>query len=71
MTERLGAKFKLGHYPKLRHAREDFARVNELQKVQRYYFKFLSSRSYDLFFKAVRDGTYKNFKSELEAKLEE
>ena len=56
---------------KLRYAREHFARVNKLQKEQRYYFKFLSPGSYDLFFKALSDGTYKNFKSELEAKLEE
>jgi type III restriction enzyme len=56
---------------KLRYAREHFARVNELQKEQRYYFKFLSPGSYDLFFKALREKTYKDFRSELEAKLEE
>jgi len=56
---------------KLRYAREHFARVNELQKEQRYHFKFISPRSYDLFFKALREKTYKDFKSELEAKLEE
>ena len=55
---------------KLRYAREHFARVNELQKEQSYYFKFLSPGSYDLFFKALREKTYKDFKSELEAKLE-
>lgn len=54
---------------KLRYAREHFARVNELQKEQRYYFKFLSPGSYALFFKALREKTYKDFKSELEAKL--
>ena len=55
---------------KLRYSKEHFARVNELQKEQRYYFKFLSPESYDLFFKALRDGTYKDFRSELEARLE-
>jgi type III restriction enzyme len=55
---------------KLRYAKEHFARVNELQKEQRYYFKFLSPGSYDLFFKAVREKTYRDFRSELEAKLE-
>ena len=56
---------------KLRYAREHFARVNELQEEQRYYFKFLSPGSYDLFFKALREKTYRDFRSELEAKLEE
>ena len=56
---------------KLRYSKEHFARVNELQKEQRYYFKFLSPESYDLFFKVLREKTYKDFKSELEAKLEE
>ena len=56
---------------KLRYAKEHFERVNNLQKEQRYYFKFLSPGSFDLFFKALRNGAYKDFKSELEAKLEE
>jgi type III restriction enzyme len=55
---------------KLRYAKEHFNRVNKLQKEQKYYFKFLSSISYDLFFKALREDTYRDFKSELEAKLE-
>ena len=55
---------------KLRYANEHFERVNNLQNKQVYYFKFLSPESYDLFFKALRDKTYKNFKSELEANLE-
>ncbi|HQH84042.1 MAG TPA: DEAD/DEAH box helicase family protein [Syntrophorhabdus sp.] len=55
---------------KLRYAKEHFEKVNDLQKEQRYYFKFLSPESFDLFFKALSDGTYKDFKSELEAKLE-
>lgn len=56
---------------KLRYAKEHFERVNDLQKKQSYYFKFLSPKSFDLFFKALRNGAYKDFKSELEAKLEE
>jgi type III restriction enzyme len=54
---------------KLRYAKEHFNRINKLQKVQNYYFKFLSPVSYDLFFKALREGSYRDFKSELEAKL--
>jgi len=56
---------------KLRYAKGHFVRVNDLQKEQRYYFKFLSPESFDLFFKALRNGAYKDFKSELEARLEE
>ncbi|MCL6582507.1 MAG: DEAD/DEAH box helicase family protein [bacterium] len=56
---------------KLRYAREHFAKVNELQQEQKYYFKFLSPGSFDLFFEALRNGAYKDFKSELERKLEE
>lgn len=54
----------------LRYSKEHFARVNKLQKEQRYYLKFLSPESYDLFFKSLREKTYKDFRSELEAKLE-
>ena len=56
---------------KLRYSKEHFERVNGLQKEQRYYFKFLSPGSFDLFFKALRDKTYKDFRSELEANIEE
>ncbi len=55
---------------KLRYAREHFERVNELQNEQRYCFKFLSPSSYDLFFKALKEKTYREFRSELEAELE-
>ena len=55
---------------KLRYAKEHFSKVSELQKEQNYYFKFISPGSYELFFKALRDKTYKDFKSELEAGLE-
>lgn len=55
---------------RLRYTKEHFNRVNKLQKEQNYYFKFLSPVSYDLFFKALRESTYRDFKSELEAKLE-
>jgi len=56
---------------KLRYAREHFVKVNDLQNEQRYYFKFLSPGGFDMFFKALSDGSYKEFKSELDAKLEE
>ena len=55
---------------KLRYTKEHFATVNKLQKKQNYYFKFLSPVSYEMFFMALRDKTYREFKSELEAKLE-
>ena len=55
---------------KLHYSKEHFEIVNRLQKEQKYYFKFLSPASYELFFKMLRDRTYKEFKSELEAKLE-
>ena len=54
---------------KLYYAKEHFNRLNELQTEHRYYFKFLSPESYDMFFKALRDKTYRDFRSELEAKL--
>jgi type III restriction enzyme len=56
---------------KLEYARGHFNRLNELQKEQKYYFKFLSPMSYELFFKALREKTYRDFKSELEARSEE
>ncbi|HNT01000.1 MAG TPA: hypothetical protein PKJ80_03110, partial [Candidatus Saccharicenans sp.] len=56
---------------KLRYAKEHFEKVNDLQKEQRYYFKFLSPGSFDLFFEALRKGAYKDFISELEANLVE
>lgn len=55
---------------KLLFAREHFNRLNEIQAEQIYYFKFLSPMSCDLFFKALRENTYRDFKSELEARLE-
>ena len=55
---------------KLRYAKEHFNRINELQSEHRYYFKFLSPSSYDLFFQDLREGKYKRFKSNIEAELE-
>lgn len=55
---------------KLEYARKHFNRLTKLQGEQRYYFKFLSPMSYDLFFKALREKTYRDFKSELEARLD-
>lgn len=56
---------------KLRYAREHFKRVNKLQSEHKYYFKFLSPSSYDLFFQDLRVGKCKTFKSKLEAELDE
>jgi len=56
---------------KLKYAREHFDRINNLQSEHRYYFKFLSPQSYDLFFQSLREGEYHDFKSEIEAYLEE
>ncbi len=55
---------------KLRYAIDHFARVNKMQKDRLFFFKFLSPKSYDLFFKSIRDKKYRIFKSDLEAKLE-
>ena len=55
---------------KLKYAREHVNRVNSLQPEQRYYFKFLSPGSYDLFFQRLREGKYQAFISTLEAELE-
>jgi type III restriction enzyme len=54
----------------LKYAREHFGRVNSLQAEQRYYFKFLSPESYDLFFQRLREGKYHDFMSTLEADLD-
>jgi len=56
---------------KLKYAREHFDRINNLQSEYRYYFKFLSPQSYDLFFQSLREGEYHDFKSEIEANLAE
>ena len=55
---------------KLKYAREHFDRVNNLQSESRYYSKFLSPQSYDLFFQKLREGEYQEFKSSLEADLD-
>ncbi len=56
---------------KLRYARQHFDRLNQLQSEYKYYFKFLSPSSYDLFFQNLREGKYKIFKSNIEAKLDD
>jgi len=55
---------------KLKYALEHFNRLNQLQRKQKYYLKFLSPISYDLFFKSLSEKTYTDFKSDIEAKLE-
>jgi len=56
---------------KLKYTKQHFNRTNELQSEYKYYFKFLSPSSYDLFFHDLREGKYKTFKSKIEAKLDE
>jgi len=56
---------------KLRYARQHFDRLNELQSEHKYYFNFLSPSSYDLFFQNLREGKYKTFKSNIEARLDD
>jgi len=56
---------------KLKYAGQHFNRLNKLQSEYRYYFKFLSPSSYDLFFQELREGKYKTFKSKIEAEIEE
>jgi len=56
---------------KLKYARQHFNRLNKLQSEYRYYFKFLSPSSYDLFFQELREGKYKTFKSNIETDLEQ
>jgi type III restriction enzyme len=56
---------------KLKYTRQHFNRLNKLQSEYRYYFKFLSPSSYDLFFQELREGKYKTFKSKIEAEIEE
>ncbi|MBI2450840.1 MAG: DEAD/DEAH box helicase family protein [Parcubacteria group bacterium] len=56
---------------KLKYAREHFEKLNELQKKNHYYFKFISPSDYDLFFESLKDKTYSKFKSSLEADLED
>jgi len=56
---------------KLRYSQQHFAKINELQKEQIYFPKFLSPNSYDLFFDSLRKCSFASFKSELETKLEE
>ena len=55
---------------KLKYARQHFGRVNKLQNKQKYYFKFLSPKSYDQFFDSLKKKRYKEFRSKLEADLE-
>jgi type III restriction enzyme len=55
---------------KLKYAGEHFNQVNTLQSELRYYLKFLSPESYDLFFQRLREGKYQDFTSTLEAALD-
>jgi len=55
---------------KLKYAKAHFNRINRFQRNQKYYFKFLSPESYDLFFQSLRKKVYDKFKGKLEADLE-
>jgi type III restriction enzyme len=54
---------------KLRFALEHFERVNELQDEAVYHMKFVSPRSFDQFFQALKKGASSTFESSLQAKL--
>lgn len=40
------------------------------QNIRLWQINLLYNKSYDLFFKSLREKNYKDFKSELEARLE-
>lgn len=56
---------------KLKYAKDHFERLNKLQNLARYYLKFLSPSSYDMFAKSIREKKFEDFISELEAGLQE
>ena len=59
---------------KLKYAKFHFSEINaQLASVKndvRYYFKFLSPSDFTGFFEKVKDGSYKTYRSNLEADLE-
>lgn len=56
---------------KLRYAERHFELLNKKQKSTEYSFYFLSPSDYDAFFQALRDGSYRSFRSSLHAALGE
>lgn len=56
---------------KLRYAHEHFDRINGLQDEARYHMKFVSPMSYDAFFQAIKDGSAVQYRSALQAALED
>ena len=54
---------------KLKYARRHFKELNERQNRNKYYFKFLSPQDFSNFFESIKDGTYKEYTSNLEAEL--
>lgn len=54
---------------KLKYARKHIKELNDKQKQCKYYFKFLSRQDFSRFFEAIKNGTYRNYVSNLEAEL--
>lgn len=54
---------------KLKYARRHFKELNERQRRNKYYFKFLSPQDFSNFFDSIKDGTYRDYTSNLEAEL--
>ena len=54
---------------KLKYAKKHFQEINKKQKKFRYYFKFLSPEDYTSFFDSIKNGTYRDYVSNLEAEL--
>lgn len=55
---------------KLKYARMHFKELNQKQNQYTYYFKFLSRSDFSIFFEAIKDKTYRNYVSNLEAELD-
>jgi len=53
----------------LKYAKKHFQEINKKQKKFRYYFKFLSPEDYTSFFDSIKNGTYRDYVSNLEAEL--
>jgi len=54
---------------KLKYAKKHFEELNEKQSDRKYYFKFLSPQDFSSFFEAIKEGTYREYVSNLEAEL--
>lgn len=54
---------------KLRYTKSHFKEVNNKQKDLTYHFKFLSPADYSKFFESIKNGTFEDYVSNLEAEL--